>query len=322
MQDLLNLLKAVSEPTRLRLLLLCAQSALTVTELVHILGQSQPRLSRHLKLLCDSGALIRTREGTHAYFQINANSQHYSVLAQILKNLHVTQDEFPQDAQRLVDIQEQRQQSARAYFRQNAEEWDQLRGNLHGHDDIEALLITELREQQHIDTLLDIGTGTGRVLQLAAPYARTLIGLDQSREMLAVARSNLDQWHQQHMQNNNREANPFELRFGDMTALTLAEKSIDIAIMYQVLHYSVDPGRSLLEVSRILKPGGELWIIDLAPHQEESFHLKHAHQHFGFSTNEIDSWCQTAKLSLEAQYDFMDLEQPVIFWKVRAALAA
>lgn len=312
MKDLLHLLKAVSEPTRLRLLLLCAQSALTVTELVHILGQSQPRLSRHLKLLCDAAALIRTREGTHAYFQLNTNSPHYPVLTEILKNLNYSQDEYPQDAQRLADIQEQRQQSARAYFRQNAEEWDQLRGNLHGHDQIETFMLSELTKLGALDTLLDIGTGTGRVLELAAPFSRTLIGLDQSREMLAVARANLDQWHMQH---TDRETNPFELRLGDMTALTLAEQSVDLAIMYQVLHYSMDPLRSISEAARILKPGGKLWIIDLAPHQEEILHLQHAHQHFGFSTNEISTWCERAHLVFDSQHHFTPNPQPVIFWQ-------
>lgn len=285
MDEMLNALRAAAEPTRLRLLALCARSELTVTELCQILGQSQPRVSRHLKLLCEAGLLQRFREGTWAFFRLASDTEG-AVLARILVD-RLSQDDraLALDVTRLEGIRRQRADAAAAYFRRNAAQWDRIRALHVDEAEVERTLL-ELLPKGGIGALLDVGTGTGRMLQLAGPRVERAVGIDTSREMLAVARANLDRAGLERC----------EVRQADMYQLPWADASFDAAIFHMVLHFAAAPAEAVAEAARVLRPGGRLLIVDFAPHELEELRRDHAHRRLGFAEDEIADWCRACAL--------------------------
>lgn len=188
---LVELLKAAGEPTRLRLLTLLASGDLTVTDLTEILGQSQPRISRHLKLLAEADLIDRYQEGAWAYFRLKQEGAGAELVRVLLDAAEASDPVLQRDRDRLTAVKRARAERAQAYFSRNASEWDELR-RLHVNDaDVEAALLRVVGTEA-VDSMLDLGTGTGRILQLLSPRYRRAIGIDASRDMLAVARSNLD----------------------------------------------------------------------------------------------------------------------------------
>ena len=285
MDALLSGLRAAGEPTRLRLLALCAHGELSVTELTQILGQSQPRVSRHLKLLVEAGLLERHREGSLVFYRLAAHGPSAGLAVTLVDLLPEEDAELARDLIRFEQIRERRAAAAEAYFRENAADWDQIRA-LHVP---EAELESRLREvlgEASIDTFLDIGTGTGRILQLFADRARQGYGLDNSREMLALARARLEREGHRHVQ----------LRMGDMYAMPFEDASVDLATLHLVLHYSAEPERAIEEAARTLRPGGRLIIVDFAAHFEERLRVEHAHRRLGFAGEELDAAMAAAGL--------------------------
>ncbi len=279
MDDLLRGLRAAAEPTRLRLLTVCAHSELTVTELTQILAQSQPRISRHLKLLVEADLLDRFREGTNAFYRLAAAGP-MSELARVLVDSIPEADEtLARDLARLDTIRAARAEQASAYFRKNADHWDKLRSLYVDDREVEAAILS-LIEGREIRDHLDIGTGTGRILSLLAPHTRRGIGLDQSREMLAVARANLD----------GTGLSQCAVRHGDLYQLPWPAGAFDLVTAHQVLHYLEDPGEALREAARVLRPGGLLVVADFAPHDVEDLRAEHAHRRLGFSDADISRW--------------------------------
>lgn len=278
METLLNRLKAAAEPTRLRILAICAQGELTVSELTHILGQSQPRVSRHLKLLCDAGLLNRFQEGAWVFYRLadRTGSRSNALCQQIIGLIPENDAQVKRDMQRLADVRRARHDLADAYFRENASRWDQIR-SMHVDDtEVEAKLLAALPHdaEKH---LIDIGTGTGRILELMAPRVARSVGVDSSREMLALARSRLD----------GLDIRGCQVRQGDMYQLREDDAAFDIAILHQVLHYADDPAAVVIEAGRVLAPGGTLAIVDFAPHAAEELRDVHAHRRLGFGDAEI-----------------------------------
>jgi len=289
MHDLLIQLKAAAEETRLRILAICAGGELTVSELTHILGQSQPRVSRHLKLLCDAGLLRRFREGSWVFYRRAEGSAVGGVglVESILNRIPATDPQFRRDMQRLAEVRKSREAVAEAYFRENAAEWDRLRSLDVDEAEVEAKilsLISGTRDQ----SIIDIGTGTGRILEL---FGRTIgrgVGIDLSHEMLALARSRLDSaglWECQ-------------VRHGDMYQLPVDDADFDIATLHLVLHYADDPTAVIQEAARAMAPGGRLVIVDFAPHEVEELRDAHAHRRLGFSDLEIQDLLTSAGLDL------------------------
>ena len=279
MEDLLLLLKAAAEDTRLRILALAARDQLTVSEFVDILGQSQPRVSRHLKLMVEAGLLERFREGQWAYFRLARHPELAPVVEAIVAKLGAEGD-----LARLEDLRRRRENRAIAYFRTNAERWDQLRA-LHIDDaEIEKALVDLLPDD--VGSLLDIGTGTGRILEVLARHAERATGIDQSREMLAVARTNLAR----------AGLGNVEIRQADMYALPFPSMSLDVVSIHQVLHYAEDPAAVLREAARVLAPGGTALIVDFAPHDLVELRREHAHVHLGFADNQVAGWLAAAGL--------------------------
>jgi ubiquinone/menaquinone biosynthesis C-methylase UbiE/predicted DNA-binding transcriptional regulator len=301
--DLLAALRAVAEPTRLRLLVLCARGELTVSELAQILGQSQPRVSRHLKLLCEAGLLDRFREGSWVFYRISAGSPVSALAHHLVVACNEREAPIALDLQRLAAIKRQRAERAAAYFSENAPHWDRIRSLYIDEREVEAAL-TEIASVAAPRDLLDIGTGTGRMIEVLAPRVGQALGIDQSREMLAVARVNLER---------AGAANGM-VRLGDMYQLPLPDASFDAVVIHQVLHYADRPAAAIAEAARVLRPGGVLIIVDFAPHGLEFLRVEHAHHRLGFADAEVAEWCREVGLEPAVPRHLQGDPLTVVIW--------
>jgi SAM-dependent methyltransferase/DNA-binding MarR family transcriptional regulator len=303
MGELLGALRAAAEPSRLRLLVLCARGELTVTELAQILGQSQPRVSRHLKLLCDAGLLDRAREGSWVFYRLSSGRA-VSLLSRYLVDACGEHDEMiALDLQRLAAIKRQRAELAAAYFRDNAADWHRIRSLYVDEAEVEAVLANAVGGFTPRD-LLDIGTGTGRMLELLGPLVANALGIDQSREMLAVARVNIER----------AGLSNCMVRLGDMYQLPLPDASFDAAVVHQVLHYADRPAAAIAEAARVLRPGGGLIVVDFAPHALEFLRDEHAHCRLGFGDDDIAAWCRAAGLEPGQPHRLAGDPLTVVIW--------
>ena len=287
--DLVGALRAVGEITRLRLMSVLSHGELNVSEITQILGQSQPRISRHLKLMSDAGLLDRHKEGSWVVFRIKEQGPGAELARAIVALLPADDPLLAGDRMRLGRVRETRRRIAMAYFSANAAQWDRIRSLHISEDEVEAAMAGLLGDQA-VGFYLDLGTGTGRMLELFAPRAAQAIGIDQSREMLAVARTKLDA----------EGLTRVQVRQGDMLALPYGDGAADLVTIHQVLHYLDDPGRALAEAGRVLKPGGRLLIADFAPHDHEFLRTEHAHRRLGISTEAMAAWLERAGLELVA----------------------
>src|SRR5580658_5914933 len=311
LDDLLSALRAVAEPTRLRLLVLCARGELTVSELTQILGQSQPRVSRHLKLLCEAGLLDRFREGSWVFYRLSQSTPASALARQLVAACGEADPTIALDLQRLGAIKQQRADLASAYFRENAAQWHRIRSLYVDEREVEAALVEIIAAADPRD-LLDIGTGTGRMLEILAPRAERALGIDQSREMLAVARVNLERAGLE----NGR------VRLGDMYQLPLPDASFDAAVIHQVLHYADRPAAVIAEAARVLRPGGVFVLVDFAPHSLEFLRDEHAHRRLGFADSEVAEWCRAAGLDPAPPERLPGDLLTVVIWTARRPVAA
>jgi DNA-binding transcriptional ArsR family regulator len=247
MENLVAALKAAGEPTRLRVLALLARHELTVSELVAILGQSQPRVSRHLRVLGDAGLVHRHAEGTSALFRLERSGELGRLIRAVLDAVDTDDPDARRDVGRLDQIRSERRRHSEDYFRRNAAEWDLIRDRHAVDTDVERALVDLVVRRGRID-LLDLGTGTGRVLELTGPHVRRGLGIDRSRDMLAIARDRLER----------RSLHNCEVRLGDLAALDLADNGVDVVVLHHVVHFLDDPDRALAEAGRVLRPGGTL----------------------------------------------------------------
>jgi ubiquinone/menaquinone biosynthesis C-methylase UbiE len=306
MERLLAGLRAAAEPTRLRLLTLCAHGELTVSELTQILGQSQPRVSRHLKLLCEAGLLERFREGTHAFFTL-AKDGEGARLAELLVDLVPDEDgTLTLDLERLQTIKASRAEAAARYFRENAARWDRMR-SLYIDEALVERALLDLLPNDGLHDFVDVGTGTGRILELVAPRVDRAVGIDLSREMLSVARAHIEKSGLRNV----------TVRHGDMYQLPWPAGSFDAAAIHQVLHFADDPAGAIAEVARILRPGGVLLIVDFTPHDLEFLRTEHAHRRLGFREAEVKQWLTAAGLVPEETKELPGEPLTVAIWKAR-----
>ncbi|MEM7251726.1 MAG: metalloregulator ArsR/SmtB family transcription factor [Pseudomonadota bacterium] len=309
MDDLLAALKAIAEPTRLRILALCGHSEFTVSELVQILGQSQPRVSRHLKLLVDAKVLERHREGIWSYYRAAGSPPVAELASTVLDILPEADATLSLDLKRLESLKAEREARAQAYFKRNSERWDEVRQLYVNEHEVESAL-ADIARAEPAEALLDIGTGTGRILELLGPQVDRAVGIDLSPDMLAVARTNLDRAQLPHCQ----------VRKADMYQLPLPSDTFDLLTLHMVLHYAERPVQVLSEAARVLRPGGRVVIVDFAPHEEATLRTEHAHHWLGFSNEIISQWLQEAHLSAEAPMQLVGNPLTVKLWTARRPL--
>lgn len=285
MDNLLQCLRAAGEATRLRLIALLARNDLTVSDLTQILGQSQPRVSRHLKLLTDAGLVERYQEATWAFYRVADSGRAANIVEALVSWMPETHPTLEADVRRLESVRQSRSRAAAVYFRRNAEDWDRIRV-LHVDDAQVERAMLEIVGDQRVADLLDIGTGTGRVLEIFSDRIRRGIGIDLSREMLSLARAKLDETHTRNC----------HVRHGDVYNLSLPAGSIDLVTIHQVLHFLDDPAAAVQEAVRTLRPRGRLIVVDFAPHELEFLRTEYAHRRLGFADQEVSHWCQSAGL--------------------------
>ena len=293
LDKLVNVLKAAGEDTRLRLLALLADGDHSVKDLTEILDQSQPRVSRHLKLLADAGLVQRHAEGAWAYYRLAPDGQGAELARWLTARVDPNDPDRKRDRARQAEARAEQQAIAADYFAKVADSWDLLK-TLHVPEAaVEAAVLAELGGRT-VDLLVDLGTGTGRMLEVLSPAYRRGVGVDSSREMLAVARSRLAAAGISHAQ----------VRLGDIGALDPAIGPADVVVIHQVLHYFDDPGRMLAQARRLLKPGGEILIVDFAPHDLEFLRSEHAHRRLGLSREQMKDWAAMAGLDVLAMREF------------------
>jgi ArsR family transcriptional regulator len=286
-------LRAAGETTRLRLLALLADGEHSVKDLTEILGQSQPRVSRHLKLLADAGLVTRNAEGAWAYYRLADTDAAADLGRWLVTRLDADDPERAADRLRLEAVRSAQQAQAAAYFAKVADRWDELR-QLHVPEEaVEAAILAAL-EGRVVDLLIDLGTGTGRMLELLKDHYRRAIGIDASREMIAVARAKLTAANVSHAQ----------VRLGDIADLDAASGRADRIVIHQVLHYFDDPGRAIAQARRALAPGGEMLIVDFAPHEHEFLRAEHAHRRLGLSESQMRGWARAASLGVASLAKF------------------
>lgn len=285
LEGLVDTLKAAAESSRLRILVLLGEGDLTVSDLTEILSQSQPRVSRHLKLLLEAGLIERYQEGSWAYFRLSDDEATRDLLSGLTRRVDRSDAQVERDLMRLATVKKRRQARAADYFSANAAVWDRLR-SLHAADEAVEAALRRLVGDRPFQAMLDLGTGTGRLLELFAPLYRRGVGIDMSREMLAVARANLDRAGVTHAQ----------VRQGDIFAPPVERDGYDLVTIHQVLHYLEDPGQAVAEAARHVRPGGRLLIVDFAPHDLEFLREEHAHLRLGFADRQIAEWLADAGL--------------------------
>ncbi len=297
---LIDIFRALADPSRLRIVQLLREMELSVGEIAQVLGQSQPRVSRHIKVLVDAGLALRRREGS-SIFLTPAPSAFAVPLFNLLDAAagHDGDHWTRADLVRLAAVRAERAAAAERWFAAHAVEWDAIRSLHVPEAEVEAAMAEMLGGV--LGRLVDIGTGTGRILELLGPAASQAIGIDRSPEMLRIARVKLD-------------GQPYELRQGDINALQLAEGSADTITLHQVLHFLPAPASAIGECARLLGEGGQLLIVDFAPHEREELRLDHAHARLGFSDQQVAGWLGAAGLQLAETRSLKGSELTIKLW--------
>lgn len=274
-----DVLRAAGEPTRLRILALLAREELAVLELCRVLDQSQPRVSRHLKLLAEAGLVERFPDGAWVFYRLTGGGQAGELIAEMLGRIDPADPVLARDAERLIAVRAERADAASEYFARNAARWNEIRSLYVSETAVEAAILKAAGEGP-FRRLVDLGSGTGRMLTLLGPHAEQALGLDLSQQMLNIARNQVAEAGLERC----------ELRHGDIFGTRLPDASADLVVVHQVLHYLADPAAAVREAGRIVEPGGKLIIVDFAPHNLEYLREQHQHRRLGFSDAEMGRW--------------------------------
>ena len=304
MAELLDIFRALADPTRLRVVALLREMELAIGELAVVLDQSQPRVSRHVRILAEAGIVERRREGSWVFLRIATEGP--------ASGIAVNAGEWPfsegealviaNDARRLAAVRAERAAAAERYFAEHAVEWDAIRSRHVAESEVEAAMLAMMRGRG-LGHLLDIGTGTGRMAEIFAPAAHRVTALDRSPEMLRIARTKLA-----------GQGVPIDLVQGDFLNLPLADASIDSIVIHQALHFAHEPDRVIAEAARVLRGGGHLLIADFAPHADEDLRTRVAHARLGFSDAQIRGWFASAGMVLETAQTLEGGELAVKLW--------
>ena len=280
-------LRAAGEATRLRILALLANAELNVKDLTQILAQSQPRISRHLKLMAEAGLITRFREGSWVFFRLADGGPEGALASAIVASLDPADLTLARDQARAEAVQKARAEAAQLYFKAHAAEWDRIRTLHVAEKEVEAAM-DEALGQGPFDLLVDLGTGTGRILELFAPRASKALGFDLNHDMLAYARMKLER----------AGLIQGQVRHGDLYNVPLQNGAADAVVLHQVLHFLDDPAAALAEAARVLAPGGKLLVVDFAPHELEFLREQSAHRRLGFARDQLGRLLEGVGLKL------------------------
>ena len=281
-------LRGAGEATRLRILALLAGAELNVKDLTQILAQSQPRISRHLKLMAEAGLITRFREGSWVFFRAADSGPEGSLARAIVGSLDPADLTLARDRARAEAVQKARAEAAQSYFKAHAAEWDSIRTLHVAESQVEAAMDEALGEGP-FERLVDLGTGTGRILELFGPRAKKVLGFDLNHDMLAYARMKLER----------AGLSQAQVRHGDLYNVPLPDESADAVVLHQVLHFLDDPASAVAEAARVLAPGGKLLVVDFAPHELEFLREQSAHRRLGFGRDQLGRMLEGAGLKLE-----------------------
>ena len=304
-------LRAAGEPTRLRVLSLLAGEELSVMELSRILDQSQPRVSRHLKLMTDAGLIERFPDGARVFYRLTSDAPARRLIDTVLDVLDSGAGEA--DDRRLEEVRRDREVAAGAYFERIAPQWDRIRSLYVCETAVEAAILKAAGDGP-FERVVDLGTGSGRMLTLLGRKAKMSLGLDLSQNMLNIARANV----------TRAGLDKVELRHGDIFSTRLPERSADLVLVHQVLHYLADPAAAVAEAARLVMPGGRLLIVDFAPHALEHLREEHQHRRLGFADDEMRRWLGEAGLTASAPIALPPDSDglTVVFWTAERAAEA
>ncbi|MGL6042486.1 MAG: ArsR/SmtB family transcription factor [Sandaracinobacteroides sp.] len=305
MAQVQDMFAALADPTRVRILLLVRDLELSVGELAEILDQSQPRVSRHVRILAEAGLVRRQKEGAWVFVGPGDRALADKVQS-LIAHFSDSVDPIAHERARLEQVTELRQRRIDDWFSANAEEWDLLRRLGGQGDDVEQALVSAARAPA-VGRLLDIGTGTGRVLELLAPEAAAATGVDRSPEMLRLARNKL-------AAAGIRQA---AVRQADMRALPFEGAAFDTVTLHHVLHFADDPAAVIAEAARTVAPGGKLLVADYAPHRQEEFRQRFQHSRLGFEEAAVLGFLKSAGLVPVTLSRHPGPELSVILWEGR-----
>jgi SAM-dependent methyltransferase/DNA-binding transcriptional ArsR family regulator len=302
MPTLLDIFRSLADPTRVRIVSLLRNMELAVGEIAQVVDQSQPRVSRHIRILVESGLVERRKEGNWVFLRIGTTAACRSIM-QIFDSFIPDEEERQEqknDLARLSAVRADRVRAADEYFARHAQEWDAIRSLYISESEVEAAMLA--LAQRHagdinaphtcdLGRLLDIGTGTGRMIQLFAPLSSHITAIDRSPEMLRLARANLPS-----SASLQDAVDKYTLMLGDFSDLLLGDASVDFITAHQVLHFAQDPASVIAEAGRVLAPGGRILIADFAPHEREELRSRDQHARLGFSDEQMESWFAAAGL--------------------------
>jgi ArsR family transcriptional regulator len=247
-------------------------------------------VSRHLKLLSEAGVVERLPEGAWVFYRLADADRPVRRAVDVAVDLLPRDDlSIGRDLERLSLVKQARAEAAQAYFQSVAADWDRIRTLHLAEDKVEAAMLRAAGAGP-FELMVDVGTGTGRALQLFADRIKRGVGIDSSHAMLTVARHNLEAAGLAHC----------SVRHGDLYALPFPNASADLVVIHLVLHYLDDPGLAIFEAARTLKRAGRLLIVDFAPHGLEFLREEHAHRRLGFADAEVADWARAAGLELDS----------------------
>ena len=301
----LDIFRALGDPTRLRIIHLLRAMELAVGEIAQVVGQSQPRVSRHVRILAEAGLVERRKEGNWVFLRLGKGEGLAPFIALFD---HLTPSDAEKlwqqaDLARLAAVRADRARAAESYFADHAEEWDAIR-SLHVAEAQVETAMTALLASAPIGHLLDVGTGTGRMVELFGPAARAVTAIDRSPDMLRLARAKLPE----------DAGDKYALLLGDFLDLPLEPGSVDTVVLHQVLHYAQAPEQVIAEAARVTAIDGRVLIADFAPHEREELRLRDQHARLGCSDAQIGGWFAAAGLVLERVETLPGQELTVQLW--------
>ena len=303
MDILLNGLKAAAEPTRLRIIALCAHADLTVSEICQILGQSQPRVSRHLKLLIESKILENHREASWVYYRLN-NSPNAPDLGHVIADMIPAEDKtLTQDLQNLEEVRQSRADKAAEYEQSNSQALKAMRDLYAENSAIEDAIADAIPD--NANSLLDLGTGTGRILEMIADRITYGVGIDMSPEMLTIARHTLE----------SKGLRNCTVQHGDVTRLQLDEQ-FDAIVGHMILQYADTPDKLIRNAVSHLNDGGTLVIVDFAPYSDTVAETI-GQNHKGFSNDDIQGFFAKAGLTPQKSQLIKGKKLDVFVWSAK-----